>query len=186
MVSRNSVINICKHELGHWLTAQHYNDAPEYIEINGGPNGLSGNSYSVPRPDLPSKASVLEFLKNRIAVLIAGVVSETYKRDFSPEQLQDLYVTTAAVDVERSYVLLHMARGIQFSGKMSEKNQQQQLDRIHQECWDRAEKIISKNSDKIEYLAIKMADKFLSSSSGTYKFTKPELLGFIADFKKKT
>lgn len=186
MVSRGSVINICKHELGHWFTAQYYDDAPEYIEIHSGKHELSGNSYSVPRPDLPTKASILYFLKKRIAVLTAGVVSETYKRDFSGEQLQELYETTASVDVERSYILLHMARGIQFSGKMSDKNQQKQLDEIHQECWGMAERIIEKNSAKIEFMASKMADKFIESGGVSYRFKKPELLEFIAKFRKET
>ncbi|MFM5781129.1 hypothetical protein ACET8B_00035 [Aeromonas caviae] len=184
MVKLTDVIHICKHELGHWFTAQHYGFDADYIEIKFLSNQLSGHSYSTPRPDLPTKQSILDFLKKRISVLLAGVVSETYKRNFSQSQIQELYSTTASVDVERMHMLLHIARGIQFSGKMNDKNINKQLDTINDECWKNAEKIIERNSDKINYIATLMANEIDIRKESTFHFDKKRILTFIHEFKK--
>ncbi|WP_141742652.1 hypothetical protein [Aeromonas hydrophila] len=185
MVNQIDVINICKHELGHWFTAQQYGFDADHIEIKLSANQLSGLSSCTPRPDLPTKQSILDFLKKRISVLLAGVVSETHKRNFSKNQVQELYSTTAAVDVEKMYILLHIVRGIQYSGKIHDKNMSKHLDTISDECWMRADEIIERNSEKINYIATRMASKIDIRKESSYRFDKKNILTFIQEFKNK-
>lgn len=184
IISREEIFNICRHELGHWYLAKHCDFDQQSIEIHIRGNGLYGSSLSFPEPDLPTKNSILNFLNKRISVLIAGVVSEIHKKEFSPEQKQKLYETTAKHDIEHTQILMHIARGIKFSGKISKETKEKQLGIIYNDCWNNVESVIDKYFTEICFVAEKMTNKMQQKNSLYYKFEKSELVKYINEFRK--
>lgn len=182
------VVAVSKHELGHWFAAKEFGFNEDYIRIllrYGYDGKIYHDAYakSYPIADLSDLDSTYTYLTRRIISLQSGVVSEfmnssTGEVDISA--VEKAIKDTASNDYKQINELVYIARGIKFSGEISKKREQEQIQLVLDECWCKAVEIIYANISKITYMSRKMGDKLMASTNGV-KFDKIELQAFASD-----
>lgn len=181
------VEELCKHELGHWFMSKKYNFNAESITIRFNEKGdlLGGSALSFPFPDLPDKNSILNYLKKRYSVLMAGIITETYKKNLSGDDCQKYYDNEKNGDVFQADALLHIARGIQFSGKINDNLRDKQLDIIHKECDAEVLKYLEIKFDLICFMSKNMADEVNKNFPMRDRvFKREDLISLISQFNE--
>lgn len=180
--------SVAKHELGHWFLAKEFGFNEDYIKIKvityHGPLRFYHEAYakSFPKGDLPNIDSVYKFLTNRISCLQAGVISEFYNAENGEVDIgsvEKAFKITAQNDIKQIEELLTIARGIKFSGIITEEDELVQKQIIIDECWDVALTIIKQNFKLIDLISDQMAERIVCEDSQTAKFTKQDLISFM-------
>jgi len=156
---------IC-HELGHWLIAQSlgYKVAEIKIKFNRVAQYCSHDAHAniLPQPDFMDINDIYKYIDDRIVILCSGLISENFSelsKEIIKKDAQTLFSKTASDDYKKIIELLLIARGIKFSGNISEDSEGMQRNEIFQTCWGRAMNLVGENHENIskasEYIAIK-------------------------------
>lgn len=180
--------SVAKHELGHWFLAKEFGFNADYIKIKVqalyAPPRYFHEAYakSYPKADLPNIEATYKFLTNRISCLQAGVIAEFYNPTtdiVNIDSVNKAFKITAQNDIKQIEELLTIARGIKFSGIITEEDELDQKQIIIDECWDVALTIIKQNYKFIDLISDKMAEKIVCEDDQNIKFTKLEIISLM-------
>jgi ribosomal protein L20A (L18A) len=176
---------IIYHELGHWILAREFNLNAGDIKIKLYPMSMSigyyGSAEISPQPSINNLDELSNYLKNRIAVLLGGVLSELLLEENQTQETFNKLTKENGEDDNRKIVeLLYIYSGISSNNKV--ENRKEQIKKIHQECHDYTFNKIKNNKDIIEYLANKLSD-IIKKNGQEYPFSKEQLETWVDEYR---
>jgi hypothetical protein len=179
------------HEAGHWVVARQLGFETGEIKIEiqqrGKDFGHSGSARIVPRLQIDSiKDSIEKYLRNRIAVLFAGVIAqmkfiEKYKKNEETSKM--LLGSHGADDHKIIKELLCILRGLLHCNEEpyldKDKEEEKQNLQLHTECWELSCRIVGEHRDAITILAKKMEEE-IQDVNKPYPFSNNDLIGWLS------
>jgi hypothetical protein len=176
---RIRVKRVCKHEAGHIIVAKHLGFTTNGISVRFLRNGgHSGEGVIEPwTPDIYNFEDLKTYLKRRIYVLYAGVISESFDEN-------DKYDSDYAInewrngggkdDYSKVRELTQVIRNITNPKTNSSENIQPELDIIDGENIQQAGKLVSESLNKIDLISSKLESK-VSQYNITYSLSETEI-----------
>lgn len=189
MKSDQIKIEVCFHEAGHWIVARHLNfkigEVRITIKKDGGNFGHSGSARIFPRLESNSNQSIEKYLRDRIAVLFAGVISQTLSiKNNSTNTARNLLESDGADDYKTINELFYILRGVCYPGETEYLNEEQIL-QLQKECWEYSDKIVQSLKSDISKLAHKMAKEVISVNK-EYIFEHRTLTSWLTNLSPKS
>ena len=178
---------IIGHELGHWVSAKHLglNVGAIKIKIDTGARGQPFHSAATTifiECNLNSVDDVYRHVANRISILFSGVLSQfIFTNQDNTTTAKDLLQTYGQDDESKIYELLHIARGVKFSGKMSKDNEICQKKQISDECWSKSLEIVEKRKDEISFICQKISNELFMPGKW-YCFCEDKLNNWLTEY----
>lgn len=181
--------DVIRHELGHWLTARELGFGVGSIEINILQNriglGHEGVATILPCHRIEEIECLNNYVKNRIAILFSGVLSQVMAKDeaeVNSDLVEGLLASDGADDNSKIIELCHILRGSLYKDNMSAENELEQRNEIMNACWEIACSTLKKNKKLIGFLVDKICSEVIQSNK-KYTFDKSQIESWISDFK---
>jgi hypothetical protein len=173
---------VCFHEAGHWVVAQHSGFKVGEIKISIIKNGKlfshSGSSKIFPRLESNSQKSIENYLRNRIYILFSGVISQTLCIESKNENTANsLLMSNGSDDYKTITELLCILRGICYPDANSELDNKHTL-QLQGECWVYSNKIVQELKEDITTIALKMEAE-IKSMNLEYVFNGEKLASWL-------
>ncbi|SDP92860.1 Peptidase family M41 [Rhodoferax sp. OV413] len=182
MKSDEIKLGVCFHEAGHWVVARNLDFKVGEVRIkiikDGENIGHYGSSKIFPRLNSNPTQFIEKYLKNRIAVLFAGVIAQTLTiTNKDANTAEGLLRTDGSDDYKTITELLFILRGVCHPDEAEELDDTQIL-KLQKECWEHSDKIIQSMRGDIEALAHKMANE-IACINKEYIFNHNKLTGWL-------
>lgn len=153
--------NICNHEAGHYIAGRELNFITQGISIEVNINGHCGESVIEPRTmGIDNFQKLGEYLRRRIKVLYAGVISESFdKEDCSNYALKEWRTGGGMNDYAKIKELTQTLRNILYPETELESQAQTELDKIDKELFDESIKIVTERRELIRGISSMLLEK---------------------------
>ena len=185
-IFENTKKAIIYHELGHWILAREFNFNAGDIIIELYPTmpiTYSGSSQIFPEPSINNLDELIDYLKNRIAILLGGVISELLlEEDKSQENFDKLVKEHGKDDNKKIAEFLFIYSGVYFNNKFQDRKKQTEL--INQECHEYTFQKIKENKNYIKYLATKIST-IIKKTGKEYTISKDDIENWLSEYKKQ-
>lgn len=166
--SYHSIIDVCRHEAGHYVLSQILGFENHEININVKFGGNSGhNKIKVFDPD--NIEDKINFNKQRIKVLFAGILSEQSKKSIK-ERLKE----TGKSDYEDINIRLNKIIELQHSEITDNSRLNELRQKLEQELFEQTEELVKKNQKWINIIANYIEPKVICHDKD-YIFTDEEI-----------
>lgn len=157
-------MGVIRHEIGHWLMAEHLNFNRGGITIKiidtHSTRAHSGSATIYPMHSLTSHESIIKYLEDRISILFSGVIAQLlFEVDQSSKRSEELLDEYGADDNGKIEELTHIVRGITRAGTMSVENELDHKKEIREKCWKVAAIHIEKSKTILEKMSSSVAKK---------------------------
>lgn len=166
--SYHNIIDVCRHEAGHYVLSQIYGFENHEININIKLGGNSGhNKIKVFDPD--NIEDKIDYNKQRIKVLFAGILSEQSKKSIK-ERLEE----TGKSDYEDINKRLNKIIEFQHSEIEDNKKLNELRNKLEQELLEQTEVLVKENQKWINIIANYIEPKVIYHDND-YIFTDKEI-----------
>ena len=181
--------DVIRHELGHWLAAKKLGfcvgDIGITIHENFSGFGYAGTANILPCHKIDDIEDLKNYLRNRIAILFSGVLSQVMIKDeaeISSRLVEKLLASDGADDNSKIIELTHILRGVLYSDNMSSEMEIQQRSEIMSSCWELACSNLEEYKDLIDFLLNEIG-KCVTQSNKLYKFSRSQIENWITTYK---
>lgn len=156
-----NIENICNHEAGHYIIAREFGFITNGISIEMRINGYSGVTILEPRTSGINNFTELEnYLRRRIKVLYAGVISESYEMgNCSDYALYEWNSGGGKDDHSKIRELTQVLRNIVYPNTEHEPEAQKELTDLDSELFGQTVEIVSERLKLIRGIASMLSEK---------------------------
>lgn len=160
---------VIRHEIGHWLMAEHLNFNRGGITIKITNNyhiyTHNGSATIYPMHNLTSHELIIKYLEDRISILFSGIIAQLlFETDQSSKRSQELLDEYGADDSGKIEELTHIVRGITRAGTMSVENELDHKREIREKCWKTAATYIEKSKDILDKMSLRVAENIIKTN----------------------
>ena len=171
-----NIENICNHEAGHYIIAKELGFITNGISIEIRIDGYSGEAVLEPRTSGINNFTELEnYLRRRIKVLYAGVISESYEMENCSDYALNQWNSGGGKD-DHSKIreLTQVLRNIIYPNTENEPEAQKELDNIDSELFGQTVEIVSERLQLIRGIASMLSVK-VKEYNIRYTLTETEI-----------
>ena len=172
--ARETIQKVTQHEVGHYIAARIFGFKTgdlslELTDLAGAHNG--GAVIELVR-SLDNIEKIKNYIEERIIILYAGVLSENMNNGtIDQEAANESLKTTGANDFAKVRELLNLLNSILYT---DEKDAQKELEKINDNLWGKALKLVEQESKLIEGVASKFAS-FIKETHTKYILSEKDL-----------
>lgn len=168
--------NICNHEAGHYIIAKELGFITNGMSIEIRVDGYSGESIIEPRTSGIINFTELEnYLRRRIKVLYAGVLSESYEMvNFSEYALNEWNSGGGKDDHSKIRELTQVLRNIVYPNTGEEREAQKELNDLDNELFAQTVEIVAERLKLIRRISLILAEK-VKEYNIKYSLTETEI-----------
>ena len=168
--------NICNHEAGHYIIARELGFITNGMSIQMQTNGHSGESVIEPwTSGINNLTELQNYLKRRIKVLYAGVISESFEMEnHSDYALNEWNSGGGKDDHSKIRELTQVLRNIIYPNTVQEPEAQKELTDLNNELFDQTVKIVSERLKLIRGISSMLSGK-VKEYNIKYSLTETEI-----------